>query len=140
MGRNAILRHEIRQLRRDLRKADLELSTTQFKAQRREVKVARRELQGELLKLNNLRQEVTQDRGLLVTKDTLSAELGRVESNYKLEIKGLGDKVNINTRAADRTDDARASATAFRARIDSNITLILLVVAIVAGLVGHFLS
>ena len=139
MGKQAILRHEIRQLRRDLRKADLRLSTTQFKAQRREVKVARHELQGELLKLNNLRQEVTSDRGLLVTKDTLSAELGRIEDTLRLEIKTLGDKVNITTRAVDNTAAGDARVATLRSRFDANFQLILLVVAIVAGIVGHFL-
>jgi hypothetical protein len=138
-GGAPILRREIRQLRRDLRKADLHNTTEMFRASRREVKVARSELKDELLKLNNLRQEVTSDRGLLVTKDTLNAELGRIEDTLRLEIKTLGDKVNINTRSADRSEAAGAGAAAFRARIDSNITLILLVVAIIAGLVGHFL-
>jgi hypothetical protein len=140
MGTQAILRHEIRQLRRDLRKADLELSTTQFKAQRREVKVARRELQGELLKLNNLRQEVTSDRSLLVTKDTLAAELGRIEGTLRLEIKTIGDKLNVNTRAIDNTAAGDARIATLRSRFDTNLNLILLVVAIVAGLVGHFLQ
>ena len=110
-----------------------------FKSSRREVKVARKELRGELRKLNDLRQEVTSDRGLLVNKDTLTAELGRIEGVLRLEIKTLGDKVNINTRSADREDATRMGVAAFRQRIDQNITLILLVVAIVAGLVGHFI-
>jgi hypothetical protein len=139
MSQSSVLRHEVRQLRRDLRKADLHNESEMFKASRREVRVARSELQGELLKLNNLRQEVTQDRGLLVTKDTLGAELGRIEGTLRLEIKTLGDKLNINTRAIDNTMAGDARIASLRTRIDTNITLILLVVAIVAGLVGHFL-
>jgi hypothetical protein len=74
----SILRKEIRQLRRDLRKADLHSVTVQFKASRREVLVARSELQQELLKLNNLRSEVSTDRALFVTGEKHDADMLRV--------------------------------------------------------------
>lgn len=46
----------------------------QFRASRREVKVAREELQVELTKLNNLRTEVTTDRGQFILKEAYDSD------------------------------------------------------------------
>lgn len=57
----------------------------QFASTRREVRVARQELRVELAKLNNLRTEVTTDRGLFVTQAVYDADQQRLFD----QIKGL---------------------------------------------------
>src|ERR1700681_2535864 len=96
MPGRAILRKEIRQLQRDLRKADLRLERVQFKASRREVLVARSELQQELLKLNNLRTEVSTDRSLFVTADKHDADMQRVLDQVKTLRTGADRQGGLN--------------------------------------------
>ena len=58
------------------RAAALELA---FKAQQEALLIATRNLDSRLEKLNELRQEVTQDRGNYVTRDKYDAEVGQLE-------------------------------------------------------------
>jgi len=58
------------------RAAALELA---FKAQQEALLIATRNLDSRLEKLNELRQEVTQDRGNYVTRDKYDAEVGALE-------------------------------------------------------------
>lgn len=96
MPRRAILRKEIRQLRRDLRKADLHNVGEMFLASRREVRVARQELQQELVKLNNLRSEVSTDRSLFVTADKHEADMLRVLDQVKTLRSGADRAGGLN--------------------------------------------
>src|SRR4029077_12274692 len=83
MARRGTLRREIRQLRRDLRKADLHDVEVQFASTRREVRVARQELRVELAKLNNLRTEGTPDRGLFAPQTAYDSDQQRLFDQIK---------------------------------------------------------
>ena len=92
MGKNAILRKEIRQLRRDLRKADLHSTDLRFRAVERNTDLANRELRGRLKILNELRGDVV-SRGEYTTK------INSLETLLDTKVTALTERIDLNTQA-----------------------------------------
>ncbi len=105
MGQNAILRREIRQLRRDLRKSDLRSTDLRFKAVDRSTDLATGELRGRLAILNELRGDVV-SRGEFTTKiASLEALIETKLTGLDKAIDEIKDSQNVSSggsRAIDR--------------------------------------
>jgi hypothetical protein len=81
MAKRSLLRREIRELRRDLRAADLDSNNQRFKAVDRNTDLATADLKGRLDLLNEL-------RGNVVSRE-----------EFHSEIKALETKIDLNTDA-----------------------------------------
>lgn len=96
MGKRAILRKEIRQLRRDLRAADLRSTDLRFQAVERNTDLASGELRGRLELLNELRADVVVRGEFTAKVDALESQFDTRAAVVDKNISDLKDRINTS--------------------------------------------